>query len=114
MTDCVFCSIIRGELPAELVHQDEHLTAFRDIHPAAPVHILIVPNRHIASVNELTREDEPLVGSMFTLARQLAAREGIAEAGYRILSNTGLEGGQTVFHMHLHLLGGGRLHIPVG
>lgn len=114
MTDCVFCKIIRAEMPAQLLHQDEYATAFRDIRPAAPVHILIVPNKHIDSVNELTPEDEPLVGHLFTLARELARREGIAEAGYRILSNTGREGGQTVYHLHLHLLGGGRLHIPVG
>lgn len=113
MTDCLFCRIIQKDAPSTLIYQDEHATAFRDARPAAPVHILIVPNKHIASLNELTPEDEPLMGRLFTLARELAAREGIAEAGYRLLINTGRGGGQSVFHLHLHLLGGGRLQFPI-
>jgi histidine triad (HIT) family protein len=114
MPDCLFCRIIRKEAPSTILFQDEHLTAFRDLHPAGPVHILIVPNKHIVSVNDLTPGDEPLVGRMFGLARELAAQQGIAEGGYRIISNTGHDGGQTVFHFHLHLIGGQRMRYPMG
>lgn len=113
MQDCLFCRIIQKEAPSTLVYQDEYATAFRDVRPAGPVHILIVPNKHISSVNELAPEDEPLVGRLFGLARDLAAQEGIARGGYRIISNTGRDGGQTIFHLHLHLIGGHRLHIPL-
>jgi len=109
--DCLFCRIIRKETASTLIYQDEHATAFRDIHPVGPVHILIVPNKHIASLNELTAEDEPLMGRLFGLARDLAAQEGIAAGGYRIISNTGRDGGQSIFHLHLHLIGGGRLRL---
>ena len=88
------------------MYKDEFVTAFRDINPVAPTHILIVPNKHIDSVNMLIPDDEPLIGKMFAVAKQLASKEGIAENGYRLLVNTGEEAGQTVFHIHLHLLGG--------
>lgn len=114
MTDCLFCKIVAGTLPAERVYQDEWVTAFRDIHPAAPTHILIVPNHHVASVNEFTAADEPVVGRMFTVARQLAGQEGIAETGYRLIVNTGRHAGQVVFHLHLHLIGGQRMKHPMG
>jgi len=113
-TDCIFCKIVAGEIPSTQVYRDEQVTAFRDINPAAPVHVLIVPNRHIASVNDLTAEDEPLIGHLFSVAKQIAADEGIAESGYRLIVNTGPDGGQVVFHLHLHLLGGHRMKHPMG
>ncbi len=113
-TDCIFCKIVAGEIPSTQVYRDEQVTAFRDINPAAPVHVLIVPNRHIASVNDLTTEDEPLIGHLFSVAKQIAAEEGIAESGYRLIINTGPDGGQVVFHLHLHLLGGHRMKHPMG
>jgi histidine triad (HIT) family protein len=114
MSDCIFCRIARSEAQATIVHRDEQVTAFRDIHPAAPVHILIVPNRHIESVNSLEPEDEVLVGHLFTVAGQLAAQEGIAKDGYRLIMNTGANGGQTVSHLHVHLLGGRHMQHPLG
>ena len=112
--NCVFCKIITGEAPGKKVYEDDRVTAFHDIHPAAPVHILIVPNRHIASINDLTPGDEPLVGHMFTVARQLAEQQGIDGSGYRTIMNTGPDAGQAVFHLHLHLLGGRRMRYPMG
>ncbi len=104
---CIFCKIITGESPAQILFHDDLVTAFRDIHPIASTHILIVTNRHIESVNELEPEDESLVGHMVMVAKQLAKQEGIAERGYRLIINTGVHGGQSVFHLHLHLIGGG-------
>jgi histidine triad (HIT) family protein len=106
MPDCIFCKIIKGEIPSTNIYKDEQVTAFRDINPIAPTHILIVPNKHIDSVNMMIVDDEPLIGHLFTVAKQLAAQEGISEGGYRLVVNTGAESGQTVFHVHLHLLGG--------
>jgi histidine triad (HIT) family protein len=103
---CVFCKIISGESPARILYRDDLVTAFRDNHPIAATHILIVTNRHIGSVNELEPEDESLVGHMVMVAKLLAAQKGIAEGGYRLVVNTGAHGGQTVFHLHLHLIGG--------
>ncbi|MGC8857465.1 MAG: histidine triad nucleotide-binding protein [Anaerolineae bacterium] len=114
MASCIFCQIAAHRLPAEILYQDEQITAFRDIHPKAPIHILIIPNRHIPSVNDIQPEDEPLIGRMFTLVRQLAAQEGIKESGYRLVVNTGSHGGQTIFHLHLHLLGKRRFTWPPG
>ncbi len=106
MTSCIFCQIVAGTAKAEIVYQDELVTAFRDIHPAAPIHLLIVPNRHIESVNFVGAEEEATAGRLFGVARQLAAERGIASDGYRLVVNTNHHGGQTVFHLHLHLLGG--------
>jgi histidine triad (HIT) family protein len=106
MGDCIFCKIVDGTTKADIVFRDEQVTAFRDIHPAAPTHILIVPNRHIHSANALEETDEALVGHMFVAAKEIAVREGLAEDGYRLTVNTGAQGGQTVFHIHLHLIGG--------
>jgi histidine triad (HIT) family protein len=114
MTDCIFCRIITGEAPGEIVYADEQATAFRDIHPVGPVHILIIPNKHIASVNDLQPEDEPLMGHLFTVARQLAQEQGIDRSGYRLIVNTGPNSGQAVFHLHLHLIGGQRMRFPMG
>jgi histidine triad (HIT) family protein len=112
--DCVFCKIVAGNSPATILYRDEQVTAFRDLHPVAPTHILIVPNMHIESVNTLGVEDEALVGHIFSVARMLAEREGIDSSGYRIINNTGVHGGQTVFHMHFHLIGGQRMKHPMG
>lgn len=112
--DCIFCKIITGEIPGEIVYQDEQATAFRDINPAAPTHILIIPQEHIASINDIKPDDEGLVGHLFSVARQLAEQEGIQESGYRLIINTGPDAGQAVFHIHLHLLGGKRMRYPMG
>ena len=106
MGDCIFCKIVDGTASADILHRDEHVTVFRDIHPAAPTHILIVPNRHIDSVNELSESDAALMGHMLVMAKEIAAREGIANDGYRLAINTGAQGGQVVYHLHLHLIGG--------
>lgn len=110
----MFCKIANNESKAEIVYRDEEVTAFRDIHPVAPIHILIIPNRHIESANEIKSEDQLLVGHMIFTARQLAAREGIDKDGYRLIMNTGPRGGQTVFHMHVHLIGQRQMHWPPG
>lgn len=112
--NCIFCRIVAGQAPARVVYRDEHVTAFHDIHPAAPVHLLIVPNAHYASLNDLPPEDTHLSGHLLRVARLLAEREGLAGSGYRLLINTGPDGGQTVFHLHVHLLGGRRLRFPFG
>lgn len=115
MTDsCIFCKIISNEAHATILYRDEQVTAFRDAHPVAPTHILIVPNKHIESVASLNAEDEQLTGHLFTVARQLAEEEGIARGGYRLITNTGPNGGQTIFHLHLHLIGGQRMRYPMG
>jgi histidine triad (HIT) family protein len=102
----IFSKIIKKEIPADVVYQDDHVTAFRDIAPQAPVHILIVPNKEIPTVNDITEEDEQLVGKLFTAARKIAAQEGVADDGYRLLINCNRHGGQEVFHLHMHLFGG--------
>lgn len=107
--DTLFDRIIRREIPADILYQDDLVTAFRDIAPQAPTHIVIVPNRAIPTVNDTADEDEPALGRMFTVARTLAAAEGIAEGGYRLIVNCNKDGGQEVFHLHMHLLGGRRL-----
>jgi histidine triad (HIT) family protein len=112
--DCIFCRIVAKEANATVVYRDEQVTAFRDIHPVAPTHILIVPNRHIESVGALEPEDEQVVGHIFSVARNLAEAEGISKGGYRLITNTGPHGGQTVFHLHVHLIGGQRMRYPMG
>ena len=107
--NCIFCSIIERQSDARIQFEDETCIAFNTNRPVAPVHVLIVPKKHIASVNELAPEDEPIVGHLFGVARQLAANLGIAETGYRLVVNTGPHGGQSVFHIHLHLIGGKHL-----
>jgi len=114
MTDCVFCKIIAGQIPGSLVYEDQEVAAFRDINPQAPLHVLIVPRRHIATLNDLTEADDAVVGSMFRAAAALAKRHGYADRGYRTVFNTNREAGQTVFHIHLHLLGGRTLGWPPG
>ena len=112
--DCLFCKIIKGDIPGTIVYRDEQVTAFRDINPAAPTHVLIVPNKHIESVNMLIVDDEPLIGHLFIAAKKIAAQEGIAEDGYRLVVNTNANAGQTVFHIHLHLIGGAPLKLQMG
>lgn len=112
--DCLFCKIANGEIPATLVHEDDRVVAFRDVNPQAPVHTLVIPRRHITTLNELAAEDGALIGHMLLTAQQLAAKEGVAESGFRLVMNCNREGGQTVFHIHLHLLGGRYMHWPPG
>lgn len=112
--DCLFCKIAAGQVPASLVHEGDDLIAFRDINPQAPLHILVVPRRHIATVNDLAVEDDSLVAKLIGTARELAAREGVVESGYRLVFNCNRDGGQTVEHIHLHLLGGRPMRWPPG
>jgi len=107
--DCIFCKIIQGEIPSAKVYEDDTVTAFRDINPVAPVHILIVPKEHIPSVNDLEPKHETIVGHLHTVGKALAVEHGIADSGYRLIINTGKDGGQVVYHLHLHLLGGRRM-----
>jgi histidine triad (HIT) family protein len=114
MPDCLFCKIIARDIPASIVHEDDHVLAFNDINPQAPTHVLIVPKRHVASLNELTPEDDAIVGEMLRRAAAIAAERGIASSGYRTVFNTNGDAGQTVFHVHLHLIGGRNMHWPPG
>ena len=113
-SSCIFCKIVSKEVKATIVYHDEQVTAFRDIHPVAPTHILIVPNKHIDSVGTLEPEDEQIIGHIFTVARKLAEQEGILKGGFRMIANTGSHGGQSVFHLHVHLIGGQRMKFPMG
>jgi histidine triad (HIT) family protein len=114
MSDCLFCKIAEKQIPAKVVYEDDRAVAFRDINPQAPTHILIVPRKHIASLNELTDADAAITGHLLVVAQKLAHQEGIAERGWRTVFNTGKEAGQTVFHIHLHLVGGRPLGWPPG
>jgi len=111
---CIFCRIIAGEAPADILYRDELAVAFRDIHPVGPTHVLVVPNRHIVSVNDLTPGDESLVGHLVLIAGQIARQEGIDQSGYRLILNTGPDSGQAVFHLHLHVIGGRPMRFPMG
>lgn len=113
-TECLFCRIARGEIPATIVEQTADTVAFRDISPKAPTHVLIVPRRHIASVNDLEEADSGTVAKLVLMARDIAAAEGLRERGYRLVLNAGLDAGQSVDHIHLHLLGGRALGWPPG
>jgi histidine triad (HIT) family protein len=114
MSDCLFCKIIAGQIPGNFVHQDETMVAIRDVNPQAPLHVLIIPRRHIPTLNDLSVEDDALVGSMFRRAAAIAREHGYEEGGYRTVFNTNREAGQSVFHIHLHLLAGRRLGWPPG
>ncbi len=105
----LFAKIVRGELPADIVYQDDLVTAFRDINPQAPTHVLVVPNKVIRTANDLTAEDEQIAGRMLLVAKKVAEQEGIAEDGYRLIINCNRHGGQEVYHLHLHVIGGRRL-----
>ncbi len=112
--NCLFCKILRREAPATIVFEDSVVVAFEDIHPKAPTHLLIVPRRHIESMNSLTPEDEAMLGRMQRVAADLARERGLQRFGYRTVMNTGLQAGQSVFHVHLHLLGGRYFSWPPG
>jgi histidine triad (HIT) family protein len=114
MADCLFCKIIAGEIPGAIVYQDDRLVAFKDINAQAPMHVLVVPRRHIATLNDLAPEDDGLVGEMTRRAAALAKEHGHSDRGYRTVFNCNAEAGQTVFHIHMHVLGGRRLGWPPG
>ena len=111
---CLFCRIVAGELPARKVFEDDQVVAFHDVNPQAPVHVLIVPRAHIATLNDLSAEHDPLIGVMLRRAAAIAADLGLAERGYRTVFNCNRDAGQSVFHIHLHVLGGRSLHWPPG
>lgn len=112
--DCLFCKIINGEIPSDKVYEDELVYAFNDISPTAPTHVLIIPKKHIATLNDVTEDDEKLIGHIYFVAEKIAKEKGIAEDGYRVVSNCNKNAGQTVFHIHFHLLGGREFGWPAG
>ena len=112
--NCIFCKIVVGQIPATIVYRDERVVAFRDINPGAPQHVLLIPVQHIASTADLTKEDGSLLAHIYVVARQVAQELGIDQTGYRIVTNVGPDAGQSVFHMHFHLLGGRQLGWPPG
>ena len=114
MPDCLFCRIAAGEIPSTIVYEDAQMVAFKDITPQAPTHILVIPRRHISTLNDLTADDDGLVGEMTRRAAAIAKEQGLAERGYRVLFNCNADAGQTVFHIHMHLVGGRRLGWPPG
>ena len=109
MDNCLFCKIIKGEIPSTKVYEDDEILAFRDIEPMAPVHILVIPKKHISSLADLQPEDEAIVGRICTVINKIAKQEGVSESGFRVVTNSGEDGGQTVKHLHFHLLGGQKL-----
>lgn len=109
MKDCLFCKIINGEIPSEKVYEDEEILAFKDIQPAAPIHILVIPKKHITSLAHLEKEDEKVVGKIYTVINEIAEKQGFKEDGYRVIVNCGENGGQEVMHLHFHLLAGKKL-----
>ena len=109
MEDCIFCKIIKGEIPSNKVYEDEEILAFRDINPAAPVHVLVIPKKHISSLAQIEKEDEAIIGRIYTTINEIAKAEGIFEKGFRVIVNCGEDGGQEVPHLHFHLLGGKQL-----
>ncbi len=114
MENCIFCLITEGRLPSKIVYEDDQVIAFEDANPQAPVHLLVVPRKHMRSLKEATSEDEPLLGRLFTVAARLAGERGLETKGYRTVLNTGSWAGQSVFHLHLHLLGGRTFRWPPG
>ncbi len=113
-SDCLFCRIVKGEAPSTQVHADELVVAIRDISPRAPTHILVLPRRHVGSAADLTEADGPLLGRLFAVAAEIARQEGLTQRGYRLVTNVGRDSGQSVDHLHVHLLGGRRLGWPPG
>lgn len=109
MMDCIFCKIVEGSIPSKKVFENERVLAFQDIQPAVPIHILIIPKKHIPTMNDVSEEDAELIGELFAAARQIAKEQGIADAGYRLINNVNSDGGQVVYHLHIHLLGGQKL-----
>ena len=113
MDDCIFCKIIKKEIPSNIVYEDEEILAFRDINPVAPVHILVIPKKHIESLVFVTNEDEALIGRIYTVINKIAKQEGIDENGFRVVVNCGEDGGQEVKHLHFHIIGGKKLGIKI-
>lgn len=111
---CLFCKVVAGEVPATIIHESEHAVAFRDIRPVAPTHFLVIPRRHITSVHDAKPEDATLLGQLIMTARDIAEKEGLADEGYRLVINNGVNAGQSVFHIHIHVLGGRNLAWPPG
>ena len=109
MQDCLFCKIIKKEIPADIVYEDEEIIAFKDIQPAAPIHILVIPKKHISSINEIELEDEALIGKIYTKIKEIAKEQDVDETGYRVIVNCGKDAGQEVMHLHFHLLAGKKL-----
>lgn len=109
MADCLFCKIINKEIPSTIVYEDEDIMAFKDINPVAPVHILIVPKKHMDSIKDMKREDEPLIGKIYSVINKIAEEQGVAEKGYRVITNSGKDSGQEVMHLHFHLIAGKEL-----
>jgi len=114
MDDCLFCKIVAGDIPADKVFENENVYAFRDIDPKAPTHILIIPKEHIATTNDLAEAHKTLMGEIMLVAKEIAEQEGVAELGYRTVFNCNSDGGQAVYHIHLHLLGGRQMNWPPG
>jgi histidine triad (HIT) family protein len=114
MTDCLFCKIVERKIPAAIVHEDEQTLAFDDINPQAPVHTLVIPKTHLATVQSCGPQDQGLLGQLLLVCAAVANQKGLAESGYRLVTNTGWDGGQTVFHLHVHVLGGRRMAWPPG
>lgn len=114
MSECLFCKIARGEIPCDTVYENDQVIAFRDLNPQAPTHVLVIPRKHISTVNDLTVEDKDVVGEMFLAAKSVAAHDGLAEDGYRLIMNCNKGAGQSVFHIHLHVLGGRAMSWPPG
>lgn len=112
--DCIFCKIASGAIPAKIVHEDDQLIAFHDLQPQAPTHILVIPKRHFSTLNELTDDDAALVGQLVIAARAIARDAGFADDGFRVVMNCNEQGGQSVYHIHLHLLAGRQMHWPPG
>lgn len=113
-SDCIFCRIADGVVPAAIVREDDYTVAFRDLDPKAPLHVLVIPRRHIASINDVADDDAAMMGALFIAARDVAASEGVAEDGYRLVVNTGAAANQTVHHVHLHVIGGRDMKWPPG
>jgi histidine triad (HIT) family protein len=113
-SDCIFCRIGAGQIPAKVVWQDEDIFAFEDLNPQAPVHVLVIPKRHFVSLNDMTNGGQHLLGRLVEATTLVAKNKGIAESGYRVVANTGANGGQTVLHLHLHVLGGRQMKWPPG
>ena len=114
MTDCLFCKIRDGEIPCDIIFENEDVLAFNDVNPQAPLHVLIIPRNHISTLNDLAAGDESIMGKLFTAAKTIAAQKGVSDDGYRLVVNCNEKAGQTVFHIHMHLLGGRTMNWPPG
>ncbi len=114
MTDCLFCKIRDGEIPADIIYQDDDVMAFNDVNPQAPTHLLIIPKKHLSTVNDVEPTDELMMGKLFSAAKKIAAEKGISDDGYRLVVNTNEQAGQTVFHIHMHFLAGRNMAWPPG